>query len=449
MTSEEKRYIALTRSRVKTPSTIKPLFWHAVLLLAGVALALAGLALADFLLHPLAADATSGSALVRAVVVLVLTPLNLLAGLLIIRRVPGNIVGPLLIVWTGTVAYFGVRDDLSPWLFALYYWFDQSFGWLALFLMLLHFPDGTLYPARAARWFYPYVALNVILGQLRFLSLETLQVSAQIANPYHLPALQPYQGLFLTLAVLTIAIIVVLALALPALRYRQGSHRERQQIKWLVFFGLANALYVILGLIALPLLTGGPAMDAGAGPFAAFMNLGAGLYPPLGIAVAVLRYRLWDIDVIIRRTLVYSLLTALLSLVYFGSVLLFQELFQLLTSQTQSPLATVLSTLLMAALFTSFRRRIQDFIDRRFYRRKYDRDRVLAAFSVTLREEVSLDRLTGSVLGLVQDTLQPEHISLWVRDVDRRPKQRQSAMSSLTPGPSRPAGRRGAGRDGD
>jgi hypothetical protein len=136
---------------------------------------------------------------------------------------------------------------------------------------------------------------------------------------------------------------------------------------------------------------------------------------PVSFALAILRYRLWDIDVLIRRTLVYGLLTGSLALVYFGSVVLLQGVVDTFLGGS-SPAVTVISTLAVAALFTPLRRRIQDFIDRRFYRHKYNAEQVLSAFSQTLRDEVDLDRLSGSILGVVEETMQPAHLSLWVKE---------------------------------
>jgi hypothetical protein len=134
----------------------------------------------------------------------------------------------------------------------------------------------------------------------------------------------------------------------------------------------------------------------------------------LSLAVAILRYRLFDIDLIIRRTLVYSILTALLALTYFGLVTLSQSLTQQMMGE-QSPLVVVLSTLVIAALFTPLRRRVQSFVDRRFYRQKYDAQRTLDAFAATLRDEVDLDRMTGELVAVVEKTIQPEQIGLWLQ----------------------------------
>ena len=143
-----------------------------------------------------------------------------------------------------------------------------------------------------------------------------------------------------------------------------------------------------------------------------------GLPVPLAMAVAILRYRLFEIDALINRTLVYGALSALLALIYFGSVVLLRALFRTLTGE-QTELVTVLSTLFIAALFVPLRSAIQRAIDRRFYRRRYDAARVLAVFSATARDEVDLNTISEDLLAVVHETVQPEHASLWLRSPER------------------------------
>jgi hypothetical protein len=139
----------------------------------------------------------------------------------------------------------------------------------------------------------------------------------------------------------------------------------------------------------------------------------------LSLAIAILRYRLYDIDLIIRKTLQYTLLTASLALVYFGSVVLLQSLFENLTGE-QSPLVIVLSTLAIAAFFNPLLYRVQDFIDRRFYRMKYNAEQALAQFAATSRDEVDMDKLTAALLGVVEQTMQSENLSLWLKQEENR-----------------------------
>ncbi len=207
-----------------------------------------------------------------------------------------------------------------------------------------------------------------------------------------------------------LAIVVV-----QVYRYRYVStQQQRQQTKWVVF-GLALAMLALFVLVLAPLVVL-PSFEGSlygvAGNTIIICSL---LLIPLSFGMAILRSRLYDIDVIIRRTLIYTVLTALLALLYLGSIVVLQVLLRPLFGQ-ESELATVASTLAIAALFQPLRRRVQAVIDRRFFRRKYDAQKTVQAFSARLREETDLETLEQGIYSVVRETLQPAHISLWVRD---------------------------------
>src|SRR5215211_2377651 len=216
-----------------------------------------------------------------------------------------------------------------------------------------------------------------------------------------------------------VGMIVIGAMYAQIYRYRHVSTpTERQQTKWVLFGILLWCLLIVmLGVpysIELNLPPGSPlpwwALVSSTGWWLTLAIV------PLSLTIAVLRYRLYDIDVVINRTLVYGALTAALALIYFGGVATIQAIFHALTSQEQQPqLAIVVSTLVIAALFNPLRRRIQSFIDRRFYRRKYDAAKTLEAFSAKLRDETDLDALNAELVGVVRETMQPAHVSLWLR----------------------------------
>jgi hypothetical protein len=181
------------------------------------------------------------------------------------------------------------------------------------------------------------------------------------------------------------------------------------------FVGPLSAFFMWIGFLAgdrVDLLTQNPVLTIFSGSLMSLL--------PITIAISILRYRLWDIDLLIRRTLVYSVMTGLLALIYFGSVVFLQSIFTTITGQ-QSGAAVVVSTLAIAALFFPLRNRVQDFIDRRFYRRKYDAVKLLEAFAATARDETNLDALTARLAGVVEETMQPESTTIWlVAEIDPR-----------------------------
>ena len=207
-------------------------------------------------------------------------------------------------------------------------------------------------------------------------------------------------------------------------RYRSVStSRQRQQTKWVVY-GILIAAIGNLGvrfLFAFVLFPRYPGTLLLVALEVLLVTCSMLVIPPT-LGIAILRSHLWDIDLIINRTLVYAILTAILALVYFGSIIVLQSLMNVLTGQfsfwSQSPLVIVASTLAIAALFQPLRRRVQSIIDRRFYRSKYDAARTLAAFSATLRDEVNLEELKEALIQVVQETMQPSHVSLWLKTTD-------------------------------
>ena len=215
--------------------------------------------------------------------------------------------------------------------------------------------------------------------------------------------------------------LILIAGAVASLLVRRLYARgvERQQTKWFTYTSAVAASGAILQyIISEPL----ELMWLGWAGHALVLFGLAGM--PISMGIAILRYRLYEIDIIINRTLVYGSLTATLVVIYFGLIVLLQRLFVLLTGE-QSTLAVVASTLLIAALFTPLRRRIQSFIDRRFYRRKYDARKTLEAFSTKLRDETDLDAVSDDLVGVVRETMQPAHISLWLR-IETAPKGEQA-----------------------
>ena len=309
----------------------------------------------------------------------------------------------------GGYAEYRLSGDYGPWSLAETAAWFASWSWTILvylptsFLLLL-FPDGWL---PSPRWRpVAWCAVLGLIGLVMGTALEPgpLENFPQIKNPYGVDSLI-LDAVAVTGYILASTSMVASAVSL-IVRTRRAGRVERQQIKWLAYGGavvvgavfVGGVIAVWIGEVGISLITIG--------------LLGV----PISTGVAIARYRLYEIDIIINRTLVYGTLTAILAGVYFGGVTTTQALFRTLTSQEELPqLVVVASTLLIAALFNPLRRRIQSFIDRRFYRSKYDARKTLDAFSAKLRDETNLDALSNDLVGMVRETMQPAHVSLWLR----------------------------------
>jgi hypothetical protein len=303
----------------------------------------------------------------------------------------------------------------------LYAWlWVPTVGLIGIYLILL-FPNGKL-PSRRWRPFAWFAGVVIVLESLIvFLTPGPLDGLGGARNPFGLdgyPLLEVLGWGFL----LMLPLCMLASASSLVLRFRRSGGEERQQIKWIAFaasfMGSVYLLIMSAGLITWLISAPGVVSDLGTqtlwGALLEDVMLLSFAAIPVAIGFAVLRYRLYDIDVVINRTLVYGSLTVALVALYFGGIVVLQRLFVLLTGQ-QSTLAVVASTLLIAALFTPLRRRIQSFIDRRFYRSKYDARKTLEAFSVKLREEMDLEALNEDLVGVVRETMQPAHVSLWLR----------------------------------
>jgi len=367
-----------------------------------------------------------------------------LLGILIIHYRPENRIGWLCIV-------IGLIFSLQPFLDA---YVDCGLAgrplpglpymaWLSylspivaassLFILLPQlFPDGRFLSPRwrTACW----ISLSTIglltfatafrPGQLRYNGME---FNIPLENPLGIPVIPGTWGPTLD-SMIKLAIIIAALLAIASLvtRWRRSRGDTRQQLKWFAYF-LATAVLVQLVVFEI----GGPFFYPEllySRWYLAILTV-VFLGFPITIGIAVFKYRLYDIDIIIRRTLVYGVLTILLTLIYFGSVVLLQNLFSAISGQ-RSPIAIVLSTLIIAALFIPLRSRTQTFIDRRFYRRKYDAALTLRRFGETARDEVDLDRLAVELMRVVEGTMQPESAGLWLRQTGDKPAGQEIAGSS-------------------
>jgi hypothetical protein len=345
-------------------------------------------------------------------------------GLVIVRRQPRQRVGWLFLI-------LGVLVSFRGWGYAIYFgngaqvvgyspieqfllWFTELTNLAALVgqaLLLLWFPDGQL-PSR--RWRFLYVML-AIASALLFAMLFVTTPAGQamlIDNPYgfiHLDVVTLGFPGFMTLVLSTL-----LAAVSMIWRYRSATQVVRYQIRWFVVGGF---LFILLNFGPTFFLDGGESLTNRSRLLFTIAFSGI-LFLYLAVGLAILRYRLYDIDVIIRKTVQYGVVTAVLILVYFGAIILLQSVVGQVLGE-QSPLIIVLSTLLIAALFNPLRRRVQTAVDRRFYRKKYDAQQVLAQFAVVARDETEIEALTAELIRVVQETMQPETVSVWLKETRR------------------------------
>jgi hypothetical protein len=344
-----------------------------------------------------------------------------------LRVNPGALPGAVLMTW------------LASWV-----WLP---GASLIPLLLLPFPDGRLLSPRW-RWAVWATALGATLG-----TLDTARLSWSLRGAALLPYLESgtdYQidGGVLSQILATIAVLLSLSgfiasIITITLRFRRSRGVERQQLKWFTY-AIALAACIELVLIVRSSIYGEKTkdlLDLGLIGLSTISIVGIAL----SVAIAILRYRLYDIDIIINRTLVYGALTLTLGLIYVGCIAVSRMLVAPLVGGSE--IAITASTLAIAALFNPLRRRIQNTIDKHFYRRKYDAAKVLAAFGTTVRDETDLDPLTAELVRVVDETMQPEFVGLWLRDPQGVAQQKRRPVPSRDPRPRSPNHRRGGRND--
>ena len=345
-------------------------------------------------------------------------------GALIASRRPGNLIGWIFCAMAAALgllsAAYGYADyalyakgdtlpgaELTAWLTN---WLFMAPVFIAPCFLFLLFPDGRL---ASPRWRPVVWAVAVVAAVAIFataLGPGRLDAHPSVENPLGLGG--PFGEIARVAKDLTgvLAIPVFLvSLASVVVRLRRSRGRERLQVKWVAYAAVLTATSFATSFLVGLLPSGQTAADI-------FFLVGVAGFTgiPVAAGIAILRYRLYEIDLLINRTLVYGSLTVMLVAVYAGSIVILQGFLRALTGQ-ESQLAIVASTLAVAALFTPLRRRVQSFIDRRFYRRKYDAAKTLEAFSAKLRDETDLEALNRELVGVVREAMQPAHVSLWLR----------------------------------
>jgi hypothetical protein len=352
-------------------------------------------------------------------------------GALVASRLPRNPIGWIFCAFALLAGLGSLGDAYIPyegglpnraWVAWASEWFINSFTPALIALSFLLFPTGRL---PSARW--RPLMWTVLLVSVTHAASAALAPGALTEYPLENPAGIEAAGWLRTLAEISLIVLTAPLMLLCAaslfLRLRRASGTERQQLKWFAYAAALLVLFVVAEITTSTIMgEGGRVIEAAT--FLIFAVVISCI--PASMGIAILRYRLYDIDIIINRTLVYGSLTLMLALVYFGGVTVTQALFQTLTGQERLPqLVVVASTLVIAALFNPLRRRIQFFIDRRFYRRKYDARKTLEVFSTKLKSETDLNALSEDLTSVVRETMQPAHVSVWLRP-ETAPKGEQA-----------------------
>ena len=309
----------------------------------------------------------------------------------------------------GSVPFPVAMASISDWIWV------PAVGLLGTYVLLL-FPDGRL-PSRRWRplaWLSGAVILLLSLGVM--LAPGTLGNLAGVRKPFGIESADWLTvGAYVLLPLLPLCMLAS-AMSL-VLRYRRSGGEERQQIKWIAFAASVVVVLYAIAMIASFVFPEESWTTAGSVWWLNLLTyavLSSFTLVPIAVGIAVLKYRLYEIDILINRALVYGSLTATLVALYFGGIVVSQRVFVALTGE-QSTLAVVASTLVIAALFNPLRHRLQSFIDRSFYRRKYDARKTLEAFSAQLRNQTDPYALGDDLVGVVAETMQPAHVSLWLR----------------------------------
>jgi hypothetical protein len=350
-------------------------------------------------------------------------------GALIVSRRPGNVIGwifcaaglgggiQFLFGQYATVALLAPDLGFAGGAVAAWLSMVMQFSVVAagLFLILL-FPTGTLL---SPRWrVVEWIAGTSAAAALVSMSLQPGQNESLpfAQNPFGIEGAAWTLGFVEAVGGWIFLLSFIAGIVSLVLRFLRSRGEERLQLKWFVYAATLGFVAILFGSVLAP-----SALDKHIGTLVWTL---APLGLPISAGIAILKYRLYEIDILINRTLVYGTLTVALIALYFSAIVVLQRVFVVFTGQ-KSTLAVVASTLLIAALFNPLRRRIQSFIDRRFYRRKYDARNTLEDFSAKLRDETNLEALNSELEGVVRQTMQPQHVSLWLRSDTASKKSEQ------------------------